>query len=84
MSWDFENGDIDPFFRRLSDIEINRWKADYERIIKKNDPANDGDKAKTPWMLPAWSRGLEMVNKIINERNIASKQNVVFKQMLIE
>lgn len=62
--------DKDPqaFFDRLRPEELLKWKGDYERILARERDSEN--KVKMPWMVPAWTRGLEMVNNSISKQKV--------------
>lgn len=65
MSWDFLNGDVDPYFRGLTEEALARWKVHYERLLKESSCKH---------MYEAWQRGLDMVDKEIKERATRSEE----------
>jgi hypothetical protein len=59
--------DIKEFFRSLPGETRLNWKRNYERLIAFEKGKIYIKAIKMPWMLPAWERGLEMLNEVISE-----------------
>ena len=78
--WNYENGDVDPYFQNMPDDKLERWKVVYETLIRDNGPGSK-KKDKTPGMLSAWQMGLDMVNKVISERQ--ALEDTKIKQLTI-
>jgi hypothetical protein len=62
-----KGADIKDFFRSLPASSRHLRKEAYEHLISVEKGEIYVKHAKMPWMLPAWERGLAVLNEVISE-----------------
>lgn len=80
---------VDPrlFFETMTPERRQIWKARYEELLsiengtycpKTNMLGKQMNyPARMPWMVPAWTRGLELVNQVIQQKKTSHQSKPV-------